>query len=440
MDSVEETRYPFNNVAEYFIGYVFNPQGIHILITWIVLIVSVGVIFSLWRKKPLIACVILYFSIQQYNNPAFTYGGVTLADGFGILVALAGGWNLFFNRIKVGAVPVGLFIFSFFCMVHSAFVWGLNDDFSAQAPILLRYVIIFRVLVVSLIFAWLQTSNEKSEIIASMLKWIVFFTSFACFVYLVAFVLLLSGVFPFGTFAGAGFSSTVAFGGVSIERGHLSKFMAPLFPFIFLYCYQNKSYKMLLLNLIVMIVNFSASGLSFLLIQVIVGFFLFRREYIKVIFSSVGIAIIAILASTFYLFFDAYSAIVDKIYTIVILGDESQGGGRSIGLFFEYLSRYPFGIGYSSSTFRTAPGLSEINMGVYAFLTQLSFFGVFFILCYLFVIFRCWHKYFLGTVEEKILLVGVVSAPFVFFNDILWMNPLLWLPLFILSQKKKIAF
>jgi hypothetical protein len=186
--------------------------------------------------------------------------------------------------------------------------------------------------------------------------------------------------------------------------------------------------------MLIMMVNFSASGLSFLVAQCIIGAHLFWpsvRSKLSTGWGASGFMIAAIAAVTFQ---SAYGAILLKIYNIAFLGDESQAGGRSVGVLLSYLEQYPFGIGYAGSTFRTAPGLPEINMGLYAFLTQLPLLAPIVVLSFTGLISLLWFLYRDGSSLGRLLLIGATVTPFVFAADILWFVPLWWLPIFLLTS------
>jgi hypothetical protein len=132
---------------------------------------------------------------------------------------------------------------------------------------------------------------------------------------------------------------------------------------------------------------------------------------------------------------EVFEGIFDKIVSIAIKGDESQGGGRSIGLFFDYVENYPLGMGYSGSSLRTAPNLPEINASYFAFIVQYSILAIPLGLGFIYLI----KRGFILTAKaltHRCFNVGVLMAPIIFLTDILWFVPLVWLAIEInLSTK-----
>jgi hypothetical protein len=115
--------------------------------------------------------------------------------------------------------------------------------------------------------------------------------------------------------------------------------------------------------------------MSFFVVSMVLAAWQFRSK-LRSVSSVVLIGLVAVLlGSAIVVFYEGFMALGDKIYQLVIQGDESTGGGRSSATFFEYIKVYPIGIGYGGSTLRTAPGLSEINAAHFAFVTQYSWFS-----------------------------------------------------------------
>jgi hypothetical protein len=430
-----ENRYPFDNFVEFFSdGYAFNLSGLHLNIAFIAL--AVGFILSLKKNEGSVVCTfsMLYFALQPFNNPAFSLAGITIADVFGIIVAA-----VCFGRFLIFGVTLNRFIaaLAFFIVtaaVHATLIWNIYPEFGREASLASRYSVILKAALLPLVFTWIYTTQNIYTYLTRLVSIIAGFTLVICIIYLIQLAIFFTGTVPYGTFAGAGFSITVAFGGVSIERGHLSKHMASIFVPMVINSYLSRRLWSLYLYFLIMAINFSASGIGFLGLQVFIGVLLFWPVVGRWIVSVRGVLTLCTAGAIIFSFSSAYGAIIEKVYRLVILGDESDQGGRSISLLIHYLVNYPFGVGYSGSTFRTAPGLPEINMGIYAFISQMSYLAPVYLVLIFLALVSLVYTYRDGTVVSKILLIGSLSIPFVFSSDILWFGPLWWLPFFLLAS------
>lgn len=430
MESIE-TRYPFASFADFFAGgYYLNIAGIHLALALIGLIL--GVTICLLRSEGQVLSVIsmLYFALQPFNNPMFTLAGLSVADVCGIITACAGIVRLAVHQLRLNNWILAFTIFGTIAIIHGAVVWTLYPAFGAQADVTARYVVIGKIFVFLFAFSWIYSTQDITRYLPKITSIIANFAILICLIYAIQLAIFLTGHLPYGTFTGSGSGVNVAFGGVSIERGHLSKFMAPLFVPIAIHCYLTHRYWKLIPYLLIMVINFSASGLSFLVFQLFLFAVLFSRQFWLILLSWRGMAALIAGATALIWFADAYGAIINKIYRLAIVGDDE--GGRSVGLMIEYLKMYPLGIGYSGSTYRTAPGLAEINMGLYEFLTQLSIFSLPFLWLLFSMTVSLFFLYKSGSIIARFLLVGVLSLPLVFSSDSLWFVPLWWLPAFVL--------
>jgi hypothetical protein len=138
---------------------------------------------------------------------------------------------------------------------------------------------------------------------------------------------------------------------------------------------------------------------------------------------------------------DVFEGIIEKVYLLAIVGDESQGGGRSFGLFVQYLQAYPFGIGYSGSTLRTAPMLPEINAAHFALVTQYSGLALPIVIGFAMLIFKAARTGLHSDTLGRCMMVGVLMLGIIFFTDILWFVPMMWLSMeIVFSQANSLAF
>lgn len=438
MDKAVDVRYPFESIFDFLGGgYGFRLEGSHLALGLLLVVVGSVLCHINSGRNYLRTISILYFCLQPFNNPAFTIFELSFADICGIIIAIACIINFYIKEVRVPPIATAFFAFATVASIHAAFVWTIYPEFLLEASPVVRYTIIAKIFVFTFNFCWIYTTQEIKNYFIPLIKSLSLFVVFICSVYIWQLAVFAFGTIPYGSFSGAGYSFAVSFGGVSIERGHLSKFMAPLLCPVLIYTFLKRSYTPSILYFLVMTINFSASGISFLVVQASTGVVIFWQKAKKLIFSWTGAMALGSAVALMWHFAEAYGAIVEKIYTLAIRGDESQGGGRSIALFLRYLTEFPLGIGYSGSTFRTAPGLPEINMGIYAFITQMSFLSAIFLLLLGSAILQVLYQFAKGSVVSRLLLVGAIAMPFVYSADILWFVPLWWAPLFFLLSYRR---
>ena len=131
--------------------------------------------------------------------------------------------------------------------------------------------------------------------------------------------------------------------------------------------------------------------------------------------------------------------VFEKINKLGFQGDEE--GGRGFGVLEQYLNTYPLGISYSGSTLRTATELPEINLGIYAFISQFSVLSIPLIIGFIFLNYLIIIK---GNLQIKrntknALLIGILVSGVIYFIDILWFTPTIWLPLIIYNKLSKLS-
>jgi hypothetical protein len=116
------------------------------------------------------------------------------------------------------------------------------------------------------------------------------------------------------------------------------------------------------------------------------------------------------------------------------------GGGRGFDVFIQYNESYPLGTSYGGSQLRTVGSLPEINMGIYAFIAQLSILVVPLIIGFIYlnyiVIVKSRHNIDKNT--RTILVIGMLTSGIIYCVDILWFTPTIWLPLIICNKLSKI--
>ncbi|CNE67153.1 Uncharacterised protein [Yersinia nurmii] len=438
-----ELRYPFNNIFEYVRDYALNVEGIHLAIGFFIVFY---IIYSVCKSKLLgeekLGTLVVF--LWPFTNPAYIYI-ISLAEFFLVLNALY--IIIFGARFNKNIIFTQFVLLCFSILLHFIMV-NLYLLLSTGKFIILqgdavgislagdnffnRFIVIFKVLLIPFLF--LSFSKVKSIATLSEISRIGSkVAALISVVYIIQFVVLLSGRVPYGTFDSAGFGGFPSFAAVSVERGHLSKFMAPFLPFLLIDMYLNRRYMPIILYTSMMLLNFSASGYIFFACAIFATIFLcrrviFTRENAKYTLPAVFLSLV--ITSIYLWFFSStLNYLLDKVFDFVFSGDET--GGRTISLLMQYLDLYPYGFGYGGSTFRTIYGLPEINMGIYSMFTQIGiiafFFYVYLIGCAIVVSKRS------KTVVEKILCGGVILMPIVFSADILWFVPTYWAPLILIS-------
>ena len=430
-----ELRYPFDSLFDFFSGgYLFQDQALHLSFGFIAILIAIMVCLMRFRD-PIAGLIGFYFLSPVYSNPCYGLFGIGFPELLGSFVFML----VLFTRpsafLPRGAFEKNTYIAISIIISYTIIILLFNQNqngghfgeriFVFGKPVLLAF----------LFAAALNLRVVRDDAFFRLVSIVVFSEFIAYFYQLFIF---LEGIVPYGTYPAAGIDTFVSFGGTSNERGHLAKFFNPLLPIILFYNRSKASYLLLIAFFLVAFSNLSASGYCFLLIELFFVALFFRTKLSKslgsLFFCFIMLIFVAIL-------FDALAAIFNKIYNLAILGDESEAGGRSLDTFMMYIQSFPFGIGYSGSTYRIADGLPEINSGFFAFLSQLSVVGFFLIVAFLtniYVIIRRSLRIAYKYPEFYFIISGVLAMPLIFFADLLWFVPTIWLPLiYTLSASQK---
>lgn len=424
----EELGYPWSSAIDFwFDGYWIELNAIHLVLATF----FIGYLFCNIISRTSLSfefrCAVLYFSLTVFNNPAFSFFGINPNEFFGsvgFLIALTKGSLIHKRSYSVAVIGlILLFIAGFIHSMMATFVYPeLVQDLNS---FLIKIAVNLKILVLAVNLGIVGAQISRGVGLEILLATVVKSGMFALLMYILQTILMGIGSLPYGTYMDAGFIGLPSFGSVSIERGHFGKFMAPYFPF-FLYAFVEwKATWRFLLYLIVMAINFSASSIFFFCCSLLLaGFFFWRswnkRSLIPIFFASIALISLLLINA------GIYEGIVMKILNIAIQGDESQGGGRSLGLFIEYINTYPFGMGYSGSTLRTAPSLPEINAAYFAFIAQYSLLAFPIVLGFIFIWVRA-IRFHAKKILYRCFNVGVFMAPIIFLTDILWFVPVIWL-------------
>ena len=440
MDFIEEVRYPWNNAIEFWTGsYWLKLEATHLLL---------GSLFIFWLTINAIRdrttaiefrLATLYFALTAYTNYAFNIIGLNANEIFGVLAAIVATLkgNLRTSK-KSNPLVIGLTFLFLVSSTHNLAITIIHPELVPTfSSALVKTAVNLKIIILAINLSIIGTYVSRGIGLDQLIKPIVAAGSAALLLYLLQLAIAASGTLPYGTFLDAGYVGVPSFASVSVERGHLGKFIAPYFTF-FLFSFIRWNWRWcFLLFIAVSAINFSASGQVFLLCFLLTAAVVFRRtmSYKAYYYISAGLCCLLIAVIGFW---PVFSSIVDKIVTIAIMGDESQGGGRSLGLFIEYISTYPFGIGYSGSTLRTAPTLPEINAAYFAFVSQFSLLSAPVLLGYVYLLFFTLRASKKHGIVGQCMIVGVIMSVVIFSVDILWFVPIVWLPFeIILSMTRR---
>lgn len=444
-----DMKYPFDSLFNFLDNnYFLSVQALHITIASVFFIAFVTIVFSAKNISTSGKCFIIYFLGQGFNGPAFQIAGVSVPEAFGSLGCLLSvNGKLVFprNLWLLFLTGLGVILSLHFLYILIAYSTDLHANFNQIS--LTRIAVFIKIFV--LIFAFNNFANAFSRNPIFLKK--LFSYSFAVVaiytsVYLIQSVIFKFGITPFGTYANAGFSGGVSFGATSIERGHFAKQLLPFFPLMLAGLFDFRSLRRILIFssfFVIALLNFSASGFSFLILYSGISILIFRSKIARnktrnfMVITGVTSAI-AVFTACFY---EQISAVFKKIVEVGFRGGGTMASqaasGRGISVLFEYLSSFPAGIGYGGSTFRNLEGFPENNQGIFAFLSQIGPISLLIIPLYLFFIYSTSSRVsgFSHSDIDKAFLVGCLAQPLIFSIDILWFQPMLWLPIVYLSVR-----
>ena len=436
LQELEEFRYPFESTLEFFGSYWHNFEAFHLCFAWIALL-AVAIQLLCRRRSLGLKLLALYFGLTLFNNPAFQLvPGATLGDLFGVLcvpyyafdITLNRGFKVRYSAVGLSILCAGLLMGLHALVVHT-FYPVLNEDGAG----LTRCLIFLKVFVFGICcFLFEEYADDWGWLIRQVMNFALI--GIAC--YLIQATMLLTGHIPYGTFLDAGYVGMPAFGSVSIERGHFGKFLTPLFPLFLLTFLKHRRRLAFFSFTLVTLVNVSASSLSYFAFYVAHTIIQFKGKLRKPRYAALAFGAAGVLCALTVYTRSVWVGLVGKINNQAVEG----GGGRSISLLITYLRNFPLGLSYGGSSLRTAPGLDEMNSGLYSFISQESvmaipLIGAFFWLVYT-AICRCREIPDLYT--RRVLKTGIIIMPFIFFSDLLWFTPTIWLPMLLVFRVSRI--
>jgi hypothetical protein len=435
MESVEEIVYPFNSVIDFIAGnYGFNIQGYHLTIGWIALIFS-SIVILRRKDSSYIKFTSIYFAGNIFSNFAYTLNGVRFSEFCGIIAAIL---YLKKSGVKTQKSPIAIalistaIIASMQYLLVILFFQGIDTSIEER---ILRASLIAKILILGIVAAGFNEEFDNVESIKKLIKDIIWFANISIFIYILQFVLAVSGNTPYGTYMDAGFTGFFSFGSISMERGHYAKLFAPLFPFFLLNFLIDKNIIQIGAFLAINIINFSSSGQFFAATYIFLTLIILKKKVMKWynLLSLTGVTIL-VIATMVSLFSKQFSGVIEKIFVLGVSGEEV--GGRGSDVLFLYLTKYPLGTAYGGSSLRTIGGLPDVNSGIYAFITQFSVFALPLIIGFIVLNFKVVSNpnSFLSEDSIKALKIGMIASPIIYCADILWFTPTIWLPLIIYSS------
>jgi hypothetical protein len=433
MDTVEELRYPFLSVFEFFAdGYWMQASGLHLFFGWIGLLILSTIILT--RESSLaIKFTTIYFAAFIFNNYAYSIENIRFSEFFGIVAAFLSLKSSRKNNLHQSIIGYSLLLTAFIALMHVILIKIIYPSLDNEIEqFLVRIVLVARIIVLGLVAINFKKEFDTSLKINRLIKDVVFFGVLGIVIYFIQMVVLLTGTVPFGTFLDAGFTGFPAFGSVSIERGHFAKLFVPLFPFYAMLLITERKIFIFSIYLIVNLINFSASGQFFLMCYLVLFAFYFKKSLFKW-YTYFAMLIISSFLSVVLIntFSEQILGIVNKINRLGLQGDNE--GGRGLDTLMQYIETYPLGISYGGSTLRIANNLPEINLGLYAFISQFSFLSIPLIIGFTLLnltIIKRSNKLPDKRIRDS-LVIGILVSGIIYFVDILWFTPTIWLPLIV---------
>ena len=447
-----ELRYPFDSILSFLLNQHFlSIQSFHISFAYILLFAFISKIFV--DRELIISerCFIVYFVCQTFNGPAFQTSGISIPEIFGVLGCfLSLGKNFALSKSPLIALMSGLIFFLIFHFLFinllSLFIVSSNTIEISVTRILIFLKIIVLICAINQLFNGIK---KRPQIMRKIYSYGFYAAAISISVYLIQLYIYKIGIIPYGTFLNAGFSEGVSFGATSMERGHFAKQLVPYFPLLLAGLFFKSSVPRIIifvLFLLVNLINFSASGFAFLFLYVSISFWFFRAKIISTISSNM-LTFSIISCATFIVFFqnfEQYNSIFTKIVEVGVKGGgnmaSTEASGRGFSVLLKYVNEFPLGTGYGGSTFRNVSTLPENNQGLYAFITQVGPLSGLMISIYLYYLFFLINKSLRCRPSDstKAIIIGIIVQPLIFSIDILWFQPILWLPVVILSCQTSI--
>ena len=434
MIKIYDFRYPFSSMYEFFSGlYFLRLEALHLTVGYIFFIYYIFRLLYSSKFNFTLKLSIIYFSGTVFNNYAFNFIGISIAEFFGILACI---FFLKNKRFYLNPISNYMFLFAFIALIHLLILSIFNDNILNTLGIR-RIAVILKICVLAVNIMILFFYLKQASDIEKAIKSILFLFNVVALCYFIQIIVFIFGTVPYGSFSPAGWSESIipSFGSVSIERGHLGKFFVPLFP-LYLFSYIRYNTKKSFLSFFLLaFLNISASAYAFISIYLLLTVLFLRKWVINIIIPGVLFMVV------FILFFNENMFILfQKVYDAVITQNTSGAiGGRSFSMLLPILENHNFfGYGYGGSSYRNLHGIDgfDLNNSIVSFFSQLSFVGIIIIMTFLYMLYKI--RLILLTLgnefyfEKKLLIISLVMLIFIFSADILYFVPTIWLPVVLL--------
>lgn len=442
-DLLYDKRYPFDSLNDFLSGgYFFDPLALHLTLG---LIASVFIIFKILQNKTYsysFRYSLIFFSLYIFNNYAYQFI-FYISEWFGILAVVC---SLFKRKIKINYISFFMILFSTISLIHLSFVSVIYPELSAELSFG-RYAVVLKVIILAINLAIIYSEIKIKDDVDYVFNQLYIVIAIVAICYFTQVFVFLFYSLPYGSFSPAGWtaSSIPSFASVSIERGHLGKFLIPLFPIVLYGLLVHKKYIITILFLTISFINVSASSYAFFTWYMLMTIMFFWRE--------IGIKKLALLMLIVFGIAigmrNVLLGMLNKVFDFAIAQDSE--GGRSFSLIEPILHNYPLGYGYGGSTYRNLHGIPglDLNNAIVVYFGELSVFGiVLLMLGFIFtILFMINNNIFKPTrhnsIYSRLTLISFLGMLFIFCSDVLWFIPAIWLEfmlLCILSKLNSISY
>lgn len=386
----------------------------------------------------------LYFALSFFTNYAYQLAGLRFFDIVGLLITakccidIAIRRSIAKDELFSAVLIIGVVLLT---QIFVLVVIGHLSQFgNGVSTAIARSVMVSRIFVMAFVcYSFCQNVSTEDDV--SYLINIFKYCGLATLAIMIiqAFMFLGLGIPTVGLNLATGNLPIPRFASTSIEGGHFGR-LIPTFLVFFLpqdhgrRLYLNASF---LIILAVSLTNISLSFYGFV-VAILCAMFCFSF-FIKRI-GNLKVFVVVILAGvmlTGAAFITQVQQIYDKVVGLLLdKGEYSDIGNRSFGFVYKALSQFPLGLGFGGSD-RFLPDGSYTDLGLYAYLSQTSIFGLgilaFMILCY----FNLIRLYFIHRDRIALLryspqsFILYLALPVIFMLDIVWLYPGYILPVLI---------
>jgi hypothetical protein len=247
MPELEELRYPFLSIIEFFKGgYWSQLQALHLTFAWLCVFVMAWMLFREPRDigQKLLA---LYFALTLFNNPCFQIWGASLGDIFGVISAVVLILRVFMcpqRQFRLTEIAGLFLICAGTFAVHAFIIYLLYPNLNEGMIGVVRFILIAKVAVLGLnVLLFRKVFNELDDI-DWLLNQIVNFAVVALICYFIQIGICFTGQLPYGTYIDAGFTGLPSFGSeipyppLSYLLARMATSSAQMAIYCFLHCFD----------------------------------------------------------------------------------------------------------------------------------------------------------------------------------------------------------